>query len=175
MTEPAAADSPGDIVARADFQYRWRVYALFALLFFGGLWCLRDGFVQWPRQNDLWARATGDKPPKPPHEQSGILVNQGLGVLLTALSVPVFAWMMYRSRGEYRFASGTLRIPGHPPVTLAQVRGLDLVQWDRKGVAVVEYQPAPDGPVSKLVLRDMVYHRDPTDQIVRIIEKHLEA
>ena len=43
---PAKSDGP--LVARADFQYRWRVYVFFIMLFGYGLWSARDGFVKWP-------------------------------------------------------------------------------------------------------------------------------
>jgi hypothetical protein len=176
MTENAPIQPTGDVVARVDFQYRWRTWALFLLLLVFGLWCLRDGFFVWPRENAAWSRrdAKVDRPPKPPHETSSVLFNQVFGVGLTLLSIPVFAWRAHKSRGEYRLSGNTLSVPGHPPISLEQIRGLDLVQWDRKGIATVEYETA-GGPHRSLQLQDMIYERRPTDRIVKRIEDHLEA
>jgi hypothetical protein len=176
MTQPTPVpEHSGDIVAKVDFQYRWRTWAFSILMLVVGLWCLRDGFVIYPRDNAAWEQM-GDRverPARPPHDPPGVLFNQLAGILCTALSVPFFVWREYRSRGEYRLSGGTLHVPGHPPVTLQQVQGLDLVRWDRKGIAVLECQ-LPGG-MRRVALNDMIYQREPTDQIVEQIEAHLTA
>lgn len=178
MIQPAAvpASASGDVIARVDFQYRWRSWAFALLMLMVGLWSLNDGFVVYPRDNAAWERMAGsvDRPPKPPHDQAGVLFNRFAGVLCTAISIPFLVWRERRSRGEYRLAGNTLHVPGHEPVTLDQIRGLDLVRWDRKGIAVVEYE-LPTGPKQTLKLCDMLYQREPTDQIVERIEAHLNA
>jgi hypothetical protein len=178
MSDSAAVQPSGEIVARVDFQYRWRTWAIFLALFCYGLWSLHDGFIAWPRDNAAWEQARLDPrlnaPPKPPHETSGVLFNQIFGVLLTLGCIPIFAWRAYRSRGEYRFSGKTLRVPGHPEITFDQIQGLDLVQWERKGLAAVEYTSS-DGTKKSLTLCDMIYEREATDRIVKEIEAHLEA
>jgi len=173
MTDSTTALS-GDVVARADFQYRWRVYALFLLLFGWGCYSLLDGFVRWPRQNEAWEQmiAEGKKPPRAPHSDNDIFLNQAMGVTCPVIAVALLAWLMYRSRGEYRLSGQTLHVPGHPPVPLERIKTLDKSRWDRKGVAAVEYD-LRDGQTAVLSLRDMVYQRAATDRIVQEIESHL--
>jgi hypothetical protein len=174
MTDTAVSNASGDLVARADFQYRWRVYLFFVVMFGYGLWSLHDGFIVWPRENAEWKAMEehGQKPPRKVHSDFDLLLNRALGVALPGLSLPLFIWLMYRSRGEYRLSNGTLHVPGHPPVALDRVESLDKTIWDRKGIASVEYV-APDGHKRSFTLRDMVYERATTDQIVDRIEAHL--
>jgi hypothetical protein len=172
MTQPAADPASGDIVARVDFQYHWRTWALFLLVFGYGLYSLWDGYINYPRQNEAWSHtdvAIG-KTAKPPHEQSSVRFNQIAGVLLTSLSLPLLAWRLRRARGEYRLSGNSLRTPGNPPITFNQIRGLDLLKWDSKGVAIVECEND-----RKVILNDMIYQRDPTDKIVDRIEAHLQS
>lgn len=174
QTEPIAEPS-GDIVARVDFQYRWRSWAFAILMLAIGLWCLHDGFVVWPRENAAWEQMGNrvDRPPRPPHDPPGVLFNQFAGILCTAISVPFLIWREYRSRGEYRLSGRTLHVPGQPPVSFDEIQGLDLVRWDRKGIAVLECQSS--GITRRIALYDMIYERGPTDQIVERIEAHLAA
>lgn len=172
--EPTAAP-PGDIVARVDFQYRWRSWA-FAILMLGiGLWCIHDGFVVYPRENAAWEQMGNrmDRPTHPPHDPPGVLFNQFAGILCTAVSVPFLIWREYRSRGEYRLSGRTLYVPGQPPVSFDEIQSLDLVRWERKGIAVLECQSA--GAKRAVALCDMIYERGPTDQIVARIEGYLAA
>jgi hypothetical protein len=177
MTEPAVepAHASGDIVARVDFQYRWRSWAFAIMMLLVGIWSLNDGFNVYPRDNAAWEQTSQlDRSPKPPHDPAGILFNRFAGILCTAVSIPFLIWREYRSRGEYRLAGNTLHVPGHQPVTLDRIRGLDLMRWERKGIALVEYEN-PDGVKRSLKLSDMIYQRPPTDQIVERIEAHLNA
>jgi len=174
MTESSPAQTHEPLVARADFQYRWRVYLFFLMVFGFGVWSFRDGFYKWPQDNarNRAMRDQGQKPPEVDHNDAGILINKALGIILPAFSLPVFVWLMYRSRGAYRLANSTLELPGHEPIPLDKIQSLDKSNWDRKGVAVVEYHRA-DGQPATATLRDMVYERRTTDQIVDRIEKSL--
>ena len=174
MTDTAASNASGELVARADFQYRWRVYLFFVIMFGYGLWSLHDGFIVWPRENAQWKAMEdrGLKPPEKYHNDAGIFLNRVLGVLLPGISLPLFVWLMYRSRGAYRLSDGALRVPGHPRVPLESIEALDKTRWDRKGIATVEYKDTA-GATRRLTLRDMVYERKTTDQIVDRIEAHL--
>lgn len=176
MTQPEPPAEPsGDIVARVDFQYRWRSWAFSIVLLVMGLYCLHDGFVVYPRDNAAWERMGNrvDRPVRPPHDPPGVLFNQVAGVLCTALSVPFLIWREYRSRGEYRLSGQTLHVPGQLPVSFDQIQGLDLVRWDRKGIAILECDGA--GGKRQVALNDMIYERGPTDRIVERIEAHLAA
>ena len=179
MTDADAAavvsNGSADLSARADFQYRWRVYVFFILVFGYGMWSLRDGFFFMPQQNELFRQmeSRGEKPPRVAYTEASIAINQVLGVVLPLVSLPLFIWLMYRSRGRYRLAGGTLEVPGHPAVPLDHIRSLDKTQWERKGIAVVEYEKPAGAGTASLTLRDMVYNRQITDEIVNRIEAHL--
>lgn len=178
MTQPPSEPSavpPGDIVARVDFQYRWRSWAVAILLLGMGIYCLHDGFFTWPQENAAWEKMGDrpDRPTRPPHDPPGVLFNQVAGVLCTSLAIPFLVWREYRSRGEYRLSGRVLRVPGQPPVALDEIQGLDLTRWDRKGIAVLECQSA--GAKRQVTLNDMIYDRSATDQIVERIEGHLAA
>ncbi len=180
MNEPSSAVSEskpgppnGPLVARADFQYRWRVYVLFIVAFGFGVLSARDGFVKWPeenRQHEL-QRVRGERS-EADHNHAGILINQILGVVLPVVSLPVFVWLMYRSRGAYRLEANTLYLPGNEPIPVEKIAALDKSRWDKKGIAVVEYQDA-EGKSQSATMRDMVYERRTTDEIVERIEKSL--
>lgn len=175
MSDAPRRQAAHPIVAKADIQYRWRVYVFFILVFGYGLWSLRDGFIVWPRENAQWQAmlARGERPPQAPHNDAGLLINQVLGIVLPAVSLSAFAWLMYRSRGAYCLAGDTLHVPGHPPVPLGAIQSLDKSRWDRKGIATAEYELA-GGRKGKITLRDMVYNRRETDMIVRRVEEHLD-
>lgn len=175
MSDSATAvESRKTLVARADFQYRWRVYAFFIMVFGYGLWSARDGFIKWPADNarNQAIRDQGGRPPGPDYNYASILINRILGVLLPASSLPIFIWLMYRSRGAYRLSDGTLEVPGRPAIPVERIQSLDKSRWERKGVAVVEYEEA-NGKRATVGLRDMVYERRTTDEIVQRIEKTL--
>lgn len=173
MTDTAASPKKVSLTARADIQYRWRVWAFFIMVFGYGMWSARDGFIKWPEDNarNQAIREHGGIGEKD-HNYAGILINRVLGVLLPSVSLPVFIWLMYRSRGEYRLADGTLAIRGHEPIPVDRIVALDKSRFEAKGVAVVEYQK-PDGTSASVTLRDMVYERRTTDQIVDWIENYL--
>jgi hypothetical protein len=176
MSDTAAIQTASKVslTARADFQYRWRVWAFFLMVFGYGIWSARDGFIKWPEDNARYAtlRERGLPQPEKDHNYAGILINQVLGVLLPGVSLPVFIWLMYRSRGAYRLADGTLSIRGREPIPVDRIVALDKSSFERKGVAVVEYQK-PDGSSATVTLRDMVYERRTTDEIVEWIENYL--
>jgi hypothetical protein len=170
MVEQEISDSQGEIVATAARDFRWKRFALVGiLLIYSGL-SIRDGFSKYPRENAA-ARDHGYQ--IMPHPGFDIQLNQSLGLLLPPLSLLFLLWTLYASRGSYRFDGTDIHIPGHPPIPLSAVRGINRAKWDRKGIAYVEYQ-LPDNPkVAKFKLDDFVYEREPTDQIFAIIESAL--
>ena len=172
--EPAAEPS-GDIVARVDFQYRWRSWAVAILLVGMGVFCLHDGFIVYPRENAAWERMGDrvDRPARPPHDPPGVLFNQIAGIVCTLVGIPFLIWREYRSRGDYRLSGQILHVPGQPPIPFDQIQGLDLTRWDRKGIATLECRDS--GASRRVLLNDMIYERGPTDRIVQRIEAHLAA
>src|SRR5579884_1758042 len=94
-------DANGTIVARADFAYRWRVYVLSLMLIVFGLWCVRDGFFQWPdlnRRNQQIIDA-GGTPTVASKSETDIRLNRWLGIVLPAIGAITLLLRMYRSRG----------------------------------------------------------------------------
>ena len=168
--QPAAPTYPaGEIVAGPSwFWYRIK-WIVMGLVFSGwGAWSIYDGFVAWPRANEE-ARAKGYD--ELPHDQLGIQLNKIIGIVLTPGGLLMAAWSLYNSRGQYRLtADDTLHVPGHEPVAMHQVRAIDKTQWDRKGIAYIEYERADGGGAGRLRLDDYLYERKPTDDILERIE-----
>ena len=182
--DPTPPRQAGPIVARPSNDYRVRRYIMCALLFGFGLYFLYDGYVGYPQMNREIAElerqqeaagARGDSTEavrvgEELKELGGaksdldILIQKILGFALPVLSAAYLLWTLRNSRGEYRLdADGTLHVPGHPPVPLSGVTGVDRSKWDRKGIARVDY--AVGGQSGTLTLDDFVYQREPTDAI----------
>lgn len=190
-TEQPAATEDGDIVARAGRYYRNTRYIMAVLLIGMGGWFAYDGWVAWPEGNrkiaELRTQLTAAQDAKDDakagqlseelkdytyHNDAAILLQKILAFTLPPLGLGLLAWALHNSRGEYRLSGQTLSVPGHPPITLDQVRAIDRTLWDRKGIAYIEYD-APPHPPGKLRLDDFVYERGPTDRIFQRIEAHL--
>jgi hypothetical protein len=191
---PAADSANPTIVARAS--HHWRDYRakrllMTVMLIAGGLWFGYDGFVAWPRQNarieqlgkDLeTARRANDEPTvrRLDAERSGLKLYTPLDIMiqkllcfsLPVLGIAIFAWSFHQSRGAYRLADNVLTVPGHPPVPLDAITAIDKTDWDRKGIAYLNYE-LPSSPPAKgrLCLDDFVYERDPTDAIFKHVQR----
>jgi len=158
-----------EIVARAGTYYRNTRYIIAAVVFFMGLWFIRDGYFQWPKENQE-VRAAGKT--IVPHSDSDIRLQRILGIVLPPLGVLLLARWLHISRGEYRLAGQTLYVPGHPPVPFEMITTIDKRQWDRKGIAYVDYEV--NGKHGRLKLDDFIYEREPTDQIYDGIVKFVQ-
>jgi hypothetical protein len=160
-TEPG-----GDVVARAGTYYRNTRYIIGIGVFLMGLWFIRDGYFKWPKEN---AQARAEGKGILPHPGWDVPSNQVLGVVLPPLALVLLARWLYLSRGEYRLSGQTLHVPGHPPVPFEMITTIDKRQWDRKGIAYIEYEV--NGRHGQLKLDDFVYDRPPTDRIYDAIVK----
>jgi hypothetical protein len=171
MTETAAPavahDSPGgDIVAKHSRSYRVKWLVMGFVLLFGAAWFMYDGFVGYEKENEKArqeAVAQGKPPPEKLHSSTDIALQKIIAFALVPLALYVLFWAMYSSRGEYRLAGGVLHVPGHPPVPIDAIRAIDQTQWDRKGIARIDYEV--NGKAGRLKLDDYIYEREPTDQI----------
>jgi hypothetical protein len=170
MAEQEIHDSPGEIVATAARDFRWKRFALVAiLLIYSGL-SIRDGFWKYPQENAAAsARGYADLP----HPGLDVQLNQALGMILPPLSLLFLFWTLFASRGSYRFDGNEIHIPGHPPIPLAALREIDRKKWDRKGIAYIDYQLPGSAKPATFKLDDFVYEREPTDQIFATIESAL--
>jgi len=183
--EAVAADTEaaGTVVANPGRYYRVARYIMALLLFSYGAWSIYDGFFSWPHWTDT-------HPDEKPKTHTDIILNQILGVSLPPMGVIVIAWALYNSRGQYRLENGVLTVPGHPPIPLEKIQSVNRESWDRKGIALIEYdltqaptagkstgpvayQGATRGPRDSFRLDDFVYERDPTDKIFKAIEESL--
>jgi hypothetical protein len=178
-SEAAVAPKPrqpfqGLLVAKGSWDYRWRRFLLVGVLLLYGGWSLYDGYVRMPRENDDFKKAHPGAE-KLPHPALDIPFNQYLGLALPPVSLLFLGWVLYASRGEYRFDGTTLSVPGHPPVNLKAIRKIDKTNWDRKGIAYVHYQTAGSVNLAVLKLDDFVYDRKATDGIYEELDQSFPA
>src|SRR5690606_25578674 len=148
-----------------------------------------DGWVNWPEQNrklaeieqqmieaqarndsQAIATLTAESKDYTAHSETDIRLQKRLAFALPPLGIALLFWALYNSRGAYRLSGNTLHIPGHPPITLDQVRGINRDKWDKKGIAYVDYETPENRGTFKL--DDFVYDRAPTDAIFDRIEQH---
>jgi hypothetical protein len=162
------------------------------LLIGAGLWFGYDGFVGWPEHNRkladvkrqiddaeragdtsgaATARATLGGMSKE-HSENDIRLQKLLAFGLPPLGIALLVWALYKSRGAYRLSGNTLSVPGHPSISLDDVRRVDKRLWDRKGIAYVDYE-VQGSPAGRIKLDDFVYERKPTDQIFERIERYV--
>jgi hypothetical protein len=170
MTEQQTPYDGGPIVATAARDFRWKRFALVAiLLIYGGL-SIRDGFIKYPRENAAAKALNLDIPPHPGYD---VQLNQILGIALPPLALIFLSWTLYISRGSYRLDGSQVYVPGHPPIPLNAMRKVNRAKWDRKGIAYIEYQFPGTSKSGRFKLDDFVYDRDPTDKIFEQIELSL--
>jgi len=180
------------IIARGSGEYRIRRYLMTLLLVAGGIWFAYDGWKGWPQENrqiaDLnrqmdEAKKSGNDElresinsnsltHKTPHTDLDIRWQKNLAIALPIGGVLFLIWTLFNSRGTYQLQGGTLSVPGHPPVQLAEITEVDGSKWDRKGIAYIHYKTA-NGVAGKLRLDDFVYQQDPTDEIYKRIQPKL--
>jgi hypothetical protein len=172
------------IVARAGGYYRNVRYLMVLATFVMGVWFGYDGFVKWPRMNAEHQalvehykndpQASREKSFKAVVEERGLVEHNDMAILfqrvltfaLPLAGIALLIWMLYNSRGEYRFDGTVLHVPGHPPIPVGDISAIDRKRWDRKGIAYLEYATAGGG-VGRAKIDDFVYDRRPTDAIFK--------
>ncbi len=181
----------GDIVARGGRYYRNARFIIVAMFMGWGIWCAHDGFYKYPRENEQQKQKFFDRAAKElgrdltaeekqknlegnklPHTDLDITLNRVLAFVLPPASLLVLAWTLYNSRGEIRLSGETLSIPGHPPIALSAIQKIDKTRWDKKGIALLEYE-LPGGGFASAKIDDFVYAQDPTDAIVDRVEAYV--
>lgn len=169
-SETAAPAEPAEIYARPSLYYRRTRYAIvLVMLVFAALFA-KDGWWTWPSHNVEFKKAVDEnrKPPYKLRTDTDILAQKVLAIVLPILALPLLWWTFHNSRGGYRLRGGTLDIPGHPPIALTEITGVDKTKWKRKGILFVDYQTA-QGTSGRFKLDDFVYLQEPTDEIGRRI------
>lgn len=176
---PEKGAASGTIVARAGRYYRNARYIMVVLVVGFGFYFLYDGYIGYPAKNEAEMakpenrNERGEFIGKLPYSDWDILLQKILGFALPPLGLGYLAFILYRSRGEYRLEGQTLHLPGHQPFSLDDIVALDRKLWDRKGIAKVTYQTA-DGRTATATLDDFIYDRKPTDQIYDAIVANLK-
>jgi hypothetical protein len=184
------ADPAGPLVARASTEYRLKRLAIVVMLVGMGAWFAYDGWYNWPRENQRIAQLKSDieaarkANDEPLHRKLTVEVNsltahtdlslnlqKVLAVSLPPLGLFVLGWALYYSRGAYRLQDNQLSVPGHPPIPLDAIRSIDRTDWDRKGIAWINYE-LPNGITRSACLDDFIYQRKPTDDIFKQIETY---
>jgi hypothetical protein len=181
----------GPIIARASNEYRLKRLVIVIMLVGSGLWFAYDGFIGWPRENqriaDLKKEQEAARTARDdakvvhlateiknvnsgnPHSDTDLLMQKLLAFALPPLGLVVLVWALYYSRGVYRLQDNQLSVPGHPPIPLDAIRSIDRTDWDRKGIAWINYE-LPNGVSRSACLDDFIYQRKPTDDIFKQIE-----
>ncbi len=185
------ANNPQPIVARAGRYYRNTRYLMAVLLVGMSAWFLRDGAVVWPRENRVIAgleqqdkeamergddaergRLAAEKKKHVLRSDWDIRLQWILGLTLPPIGIGLLIWALRNSRGEIRLTGDLLSLPGHPPLTLADIKSVDNSLWDRKGIAYADYALS-DGTTGRFRLDDFVYERPPIDAIYDRIAEHM--
>lgn len=190
-TEKPTSDSSAAIVAGPGRGYRIK-FALFGLLMVGmGMWFGYDGFIGWPEMNQKLAtlkiqreaavRAGNAKASQDlltqinqlnngePRTDSDINLQKFFCFALPPLGIFLVARAFRNSRGEYRLERNVLTVPGHPPVPLENITEIDRRLWDRKGIALLNYDL--EGKSGTIRLDDYFHDRPPTDEIFKRVEQ----
>jgi hypothetical protein len=188
--QPAAARTPSTpVVAKASTEYRVKRFIIVAMLVGLGGWFAYDGLVRWPAENERIeqlkkdaevarknnkdaevGKLTAEVAKLQHHTDSDLRLQKILGGVLPPLGILVLVWSLYHSRGAYRLRDNILTVPGHPPIALDSIRSIDKTDWDRKGIAHIEYE-LPNGSRGSATLDDFIYQRPPTDEIFKKIEE----
>lgn len=188
-------DISGDNIVATPARYYRNARFIVVLMMLGfGAYCLYDGFVKYPRQNETQkenalskAKASLDREmtqserddiikdceKNPKNSPMSILLNRIMGFLLPPGAVTLLAWTLYRSRGVIRLKADTLGVPGHPPIPLDAIRKIDQTLWERKGIAYIEYE-LPDGVKGKACLDDFIHNDLAVKEIMTRIENFVE-
>jgi hypothetical protein len=190
-TQPASPRTPSaPIEARASNEYRLKRLAIVVMLVGCGGWFAYDGFIKWPNENakieqlkkevEVAGKASDDAKVTrlttelhklQQHTESDIRLQKILAGCLPPLGLLVLAWSLYQCRGAYRLRDNVLTVPGHPPIPLDAIRSIDKTDWDRKGIALIDYELA-NGTNGQAKLDDFIYYRPPTDEIFKRIEEY---
>jgi hypothetical protein len=191
VAQASAPRNPSEpIVARASNEYRLKRLAIVVMLLACGAWFAYDGIVKYPNENarieqlkkDVEAARKASDDAKVTrfsselgrlqhHTDSDLRLQVILGMALPPLGLLVGIWSFYQCRGAYRLRDNVLSVPGHPPIPLDAIRSIDKTDWDRKGIALIEYE-LPNGARGSAKLDDFIYERSPTDEIFKRIEDY---
>ena len=192
MSQPSTPQpiAAGPLVARASNEYRVKRLIIVLMLVGMGAYFALDGWIRWPRENQRIVELTKEKEVAlhandtakvsqldaeikslSQHSDTDLLMQKVLACALPPMGLFVLAWALYYSRGAYRLDNHILTVPGHPPIPLDAIRSIDRTDWDRKGIAWINYELS-DHKTGSACLDDFIYQRKPTDDIFKQIETY---
>jgi hypothetical protein len=190
----AATTAADEIIAEPDAGYRWKHLIVSIAMIAAGMWFAYDGWIKWPAENARIAqvqkekeaaRAAGDSVKDEAlakelqdlsyHGPWDLFFQKFLAFTLPAFGLFWGAWTLKDTRGALRMSGNTLQVPGHPPITVDDIRRIDKRKWDRKGIAYLHYEVGQPPTAGVLKLDDFAYERKPTDEMLERIEKNVMA
>lgn len=172
-----------------------------AVLLYGGGYFLYDGFVRYPRQNQMfnaYAKIKADYPtpqlreqqwakvarengwpvafkgeyPGAQHTATDLWTQRVIGFICTPLGLLLLANLVRHVGRWVELDETKLRTSWGQQTDVAQIQRLNKTRWKTKGIAVAEYLDAA-GHQRRLVLDDWKYQRQPTADIVKELERRL--
>lgn len=193
---PAAGDDSdeptGELIAKPDLAYRWKHLIMSIVVIAAGAWFAYDGWIGWPRENQRIAQVQKDKDAASaagntaeveklakelqelsPHSEWDLAIQKVLAFTLPAFGIFWGVWTLKDTRGVLRMSGNTLHVPGHPPVSVDDIRRIDKRKWDKKGIAYLHYELGQPPTAGVLKLDDFAYERKPVDEMLERIEKNV--
>lgn len=191
-------ENPSPIKAKIRQGYLLRLLILTLACLAGAAWFLIDGFVSYPRQNQMleaykqiqttypdntdlvaqeWQRTATEhgwpvnfSGPAPGKARSAndILVQRVLGFVLVPLALWIGLALLAHSKRWVALENNVLTTNHGQRIDLTQIDRLDKRRWKSKGIAVVH-----DRQGGRVILDDWKYDREPTTRIVELIEGRL--
>ncbi len=190
--DSADAGAADEIVAQPDAGYRWKHLIVSVAMIGFGLWFAYDGWKKWPAENARIRQVQQDKDAATAagdtakvevlakelqelnyHTEMDLAIQKILAIVLPAFGIFWGAWTIKDTRGVYRMSGNTLHVPGHPPVTVDDIRRIDKRKWDKKGIAYLHYEVGQPPTAGVLKLDDFAYERKPVDDMLERIEKNV--
>ena len=167
--------------------YLWRAPAFAVLCLFVGVWFLKDGYYEYPRQREIFRaysalaeknelakwRALAHERGWPEdsdvqqgkdHSDGGIMLQKAIGWALIPVSL-LFAIGYVRMRARWIACDGqAITTSWGLTVPLEAVSSLNKDRWDTKGIAVAHFNH--NGQPGRVVLDDWKHETKPTRAIV---------
>lgn len=180
---------------RADVNMGFYMrFVLIGLVVFGfGLWAVYDGFIGFPNQivrakkyhelseeedfETKWVDYAREhnwplENPGEPKTQVDLYFNY----FLVVVCIPLGLWLLIsvmQARGRWIEADEQqLRSSWGQELNYDQITRLEKKQWKKKGIAHVHYEA--DGGIKKFLIDDFKFHRKPTDEILCLLESHID-
>ena len=129
-------------------------------------------FLELAKENDWEMTAKKfEKISSISHLEADIFQQFAMAVVSMSIGLP-FLFLLVRSRGSWMEASETgIHTSWGQAMQFDQITLLNKRKWKDKGIAKVQYES--EGSKRKLILDDCKFDRDPTEEMLRLIESHI--